>query len=218
MILQLLAVAAGLAAAQTQGVILATQPVTNATGTVTSTTSPVVGVTTTTVSLTTAPLPGATTGLGAPTNAPGASFTPPGAVPQGFNGVGAPFTQPGTLTPQVPPNTTPPPPPQTTPQQQTTPPQTNPLTPKKQSRAEQESTRAALQLDQENVERHRRLHEQFLARRKLLTESDDWKFSSWSERRAQLKALRREYDEREAWLRDDYLQKREGLLKMAQGG
>ena len=160
----------------------------------------------------TAPLGAASTGQVAPYNMPGATFSP-GGITMPFNtpgaafGTPAPGITPGTLTPGTPaPSVSPQPAPAPTPKL------APPTTPTPHNtRVDAEDERTARSLDEENVERHRRLHEQFLARRRLLTDSDTWKLSSRAERKAQLRALKTEYREREQWLRDDYLQKRDGM-------
>ncbi len=72
------------------------------------------------------------------------------------------------------------------------------------------------QLNEENVQRHRHIHEQYMARRRLLIESDDWKISSRQERKAKLNALKREFRQREQWMKQDYIQRREALWSGAE--
>jgi hypothetical protein len=155
------------------------------------------------VVLATAPLPAPTLGpavglttapLAAPTTA--ALTTPTTFVPFLQPAVPMPYNQPGAPWSQPPASPTPPPAP--------------PLPPPPSG--------AMRQLDEESQARRLVQGELYRARKRLLLETDEWRFGSRAERKERLRALNLEYRQREQWLSDDYMQKREGLLKLEREG
>ena len=161
------------------------------------------------VSATTSPLGHATTGFAtAPFNSPGAPFTQTGpAMP--FNSPGASFGGPPSVVPATIPAPPAPSQPALTPPARSTapaaaPPLANPV------RAQRGAIRL---LDENNVEQHRRLSTEFSRRRRALVDSDDWRAASRYERKAKLKTLKAEFQDKERVLREDYLRRRAEVLQ-----
>jgi hypothetical protein len=135
------------------------------------------------VMLTTAPIVGPTPGtLASPTTGPLASPTT------------APLAAPATSAPFIPP-----PFPQ---------PYNQPGAPFGLPPPDQGSIR---NLDEENVARHKKMFELYRARKRMLVESEEWRYGSLYERRSRLRELNREYRQRAQWMRDDYRSKRREL-------
>ena len=133
-----------------------------------------------------------------PFQQPGATFGPASPLPTPSTGVAQPPFQAAPLQPLTP---------STTPQA----PVTVPL-PGGAAPAPVRKAKALRRLDEVNASVRRKLWREFAARKRKLLETEEWKLSSRSERKAMLKSLKEEFRAREERLRSSYLTNRQRIL------